>query len=63
MLICNYYIDYVSTSEKCLNPNIPQIHYFKPKKEKDRKVIASFCRNQSTLLQLLHYVEKSKTIC
>ena len=60
MLMCNYYIDYVSTSEKCLNANIPQIHYFKPKKEKDRKFTASFCRNQSTLLQLLHCVKKVK---
>ena len=59
MVICNYCI---STSEKCLNANIPQIHYFKSKKEKDRKFTASFCPNQSTLLQLLHYVEKSKTI-
>ena len=39
MVICNYCI---STSEKCSNANIPQIYYFKPEKEKDRKVTASF---------------------
>ena len=60
MLICNYYIDYITTSEKCLNANIPQIHYFKSKKEKTEKLQPLFCRNQSTLLQLLHYVKKVK---
>ena len=35
----------------------------KLKKKKTEKLQPLFCRNQSTLLQLLHYVEKSKTIC
>ena len=60
MQICNYYVDYVTSSEKCLNANIPQILYVKPKKKKTEKLWPLFCRNQSTLLQLLHYVKKVK---
>ena len=63
MLICNYYINYVSTSEKCLNPNIPQIHYFKPKKEKDRKVTASFLSKSINIIITFALRKKGKTIC
>ena len=63
MLICNHYIDYFRTREKCLNANIPQIHYFKPKKEKDRKIMASFLSKSINIITTFALRKKSKTIC
>ena len=63
MQICNYYVDYVTSSEKCLNANIPQVLYLKPKKVKDRKIMASFLSKSINIITTFALRKKGKTIC